>query len=158
MKEAGARLSAGLLVVRRGSTPDVGTTEVLVGHMGGPFWARKDAAAWSFPKGAVEGEEAPLEAALREFQEETGITPPPPPYVDLGVQKQRSGKSVQLFLVEADVDLEAFRPGTFPMTQRGRTFEVPELDRLRWVGVDEARKLLVGGQRPFLDLLGPPTA
>ncbi len=121
--------------------------------MGGPFWAKKDVAAWSFPKGAVEGDESALEAALREFQEETGIAPPPPPYADLGVQKQRSGKSVRLFLVEAEIDLTLFRPGTFPMTLHGRTFDVPELDRLRWATPTEARELLVVGQRPFLDLL-----
>jgi predicted NUDIX family NTP pyrophosphohydrolase len=126
---------------------------VLIGHMGGPFWARKDAGAWSFPKGALEGAEAPLDAALREFQEETGIAPPPPPYRDLGVAKQRSGKTVHLFLVEADVDLAAFRPGTFSMTLRGRTFDVPELDRLEWATPERARELLVGGQRPFLDRL-----
>lgn len=126
---------------------------MLIGHMGGPFWAKKDAAAWSVPKGAVEGTEEPLDAALREFQEETGIAPPPPPYRDLGAERQRSGKTVRLYAVEADVDVEAFRPGTFTMTLRGRTFEVPELDRLRWVGLDEARDLLVVGQRPFLERL-----
>jgi predicted NUDIX family NTP pyrophosphohydrolase len=146
-KEAGARLSAGLLVVRR----TAGAAEVLIGHMGGPFWAAKDAAAWSFPKGALDGDESPLDAALREFQEETGITPPPPPYVDLGMARQRSGKTVQLFRTDADIDLTGFRPGTFPMTLRGRTFDVPELDRLRWVGLGEARTLLVAGQVPFLD-------
>ena len=119
--------------------------------MGGPFWARKEAAAWSFPKGALEAGEDPLQAALREFQEETGIAPPPPPYTDLGAVRQRSGKTVQLFLVEGDVDLESFRPGTFAMTLRGRTFDVPELDRVRWATVDEARGLLVLGQVPFLD-------
>ena len=119
--------------------------------MGGPFWARKDAAAWSFPKGELEGGEDPLSAALREFEEETGITPPPPPYTDLGAVKQRSGKTVQLFLVEADVDLTAFRPGTFSMTLGGRTFDVPEIDRIRWAPLEEARSLLVAGQVPFLD-------
>jgi len=119
--------------------------------MGGPFWARKDAGAWSVPKGGLEPGEEPLAAALREFQEETGIAPPPPPYADLGAERQRSGKTIRLFLAEGDVDLEAFRPGTFPMTLGGRTFEVPELDRVRWVPVDEARSLLVTGQRPFLD-------
>lgn len=128
-------------------------TEVLIGHMGGPFWARKDAAAWSFPKGALDDGEGALDAALREFQEETGIIPPSAPYVDLGTVRQRSGKVVQLFLVEADVGLEGFRPGTFSMMLRGRTFDVPELDRLRWASVDEARELLTAGQRPFLDRL-----
>jgi len=123
--------------------------------MGGPFWARKDARAWSVPKGEVERGEQPLEAALREFEEETGIAPPPGPYVDLGAERQRSGKTVRLLMVEADVDLSAFRPGTFPMTLRGRTFDVPELDRLRWVPVEEARTLLVAGQVPFLARLQP---
>jgi predicted NUDIX family NTP pyrophosphohydrolase len=124
---------------------------VLIGHMGGPFWARKDAGAWSFPKGAVEGVETPLGAALREFEEETGIPAPPPPYIDLGTITQRSGRSVQLFLVERDLELAAFRPGTFPMTVHGRTFDVPELDRIRWAGLDDARVLLVPGQVPFLE-------
>jgi predicted NUDIX family NTP pyrophosphohydrolase len=124
---------------------------VLIGHMGGPFWARKDAAAWSFPKGALEAGETPLQAALREFQEETGIAPPPPPYEDLGALRQRSGKTVQLFLAEGDVDLAAFDPGTFTMTLHGRAFEVPELDRLRWATLYEARTLLTAGQVPFLD-------
>lgn len=119
--------------------------------MGGPFWARKDEAAWSFPKGEVEGGEQPLAAALREFQEETGISPPPPPYRDLGEEQQRSGKTVRLFLVESEVDVEAFRPGTFSMTRGGRTFEVPELDRLAWMTPEEARNRLVVGQRGFLD-------
>lgn len=123
--------------------------------MGGPFWARKDARAWSVPKGEVEAGEQLLEAALREFQEETGIAPPPGPYADLGAERQRSGKTVRLLMVEADVDLSGFRPGTFPMTLRGRTFDVPELDRLRWVPVEEARTLLVAGQVPFLDRLQP---
>ena len=139
-------MSAGLLLVRRSSV-----LQVLIGHMGGPFWAKKDSAAWSFPKGELEGSEVPLEAALREFQEETGITPPPPPYRDLGTEKQRSGKTVRLFLAEAQVDLQAFRPGTFTMTLRGRTFDVTEIDRLEWATPEEARVRLAAGHRPFLD-------
>ena len=121
--------------------------------MGGPFWTKKEHAAWSVPKGALEGEETAVEAAVREFREETGIAAPPPPYVDLGVERQRSGKQVRLYLVEADVDIAGFRPGTFTMTLRGRSFEVPELDRLAWVDVGRARDLLVAGQVPFLDRL-----
>ena len=121
--------------------------------MGGPFWARKETAAWSAPKGGLEPGEDALTAALREFQEETGIAPPPPPYRDLGTARQRSGKVVRLFAADAEVDLDAFMPGTFPMTVRGRTFEVAEIDRLRWVPVEEARTLLVAGQVPFLDRL-----
>lgn len=132
--------------------------EVLIGHMGGPFWARKDERAWSVPKGGTEPGEDPQATAQREFQEETGIAPPPPPYRDLGTARQRSGKVVHLFTVEADVDLDAFAPGTFAMTLRGRTFDVPELDRVRWVGLDEARRLLVAGQVGFLDRLDAPPA
>ncbi|MFD1722765.1 NUDIX domain-containing protein [Amnibacterium endophyticum] len=123
---------------------------MLLGHMGGPFWARKDERAWSAPKGAVEAEERPLDAALREFREETGIAPPPGPYEDLGEERQRSGKLVRLFAVEADPDLTAFTPGTFTMTRGGRSFEVPELDRLAWVPLPRAAELLVAGQVPFL--------
>jgi predicted NUDIX family NTP pyrophosphohydrolase len=119
--------------------------------MGGPFWRSKDHGAWSFPKGAIEDDETPLEAAQREFREETGLTPPPGRYEDLGEVRQRSGKRVRLFVVEGDPDLTGFDPGTFPMTLHGRTFDVPELDRVRWAGLDEARVLLVAGQVPFLD-------
>ena len=144
-EKAGARLSAGLLVVRRRPA-----LEVLIGHMGGPFWAAKDERAWSIPKGAVEPGEGLLAAALREFREETGIAPPPPPYADLGAERQRSGKRVHVFATEADVDVSGFLPGTFTMTRAGRSFEVPELDRLRWVPVPDAERLLVAGQVPFL--------
>lgn len=145
---AGARTSAGLLVVRR--APAV---EVLIGHMGGPFWARKDERAWSAPKGEVEPGEDLLAAALREFREETGIVPPLPPYADLGAERQRSGKVVHLFSSEAAVDIDAFVPGTFTMMRGGRSFDVPELDRLQWVSVAGAARLLVAGQVPFLDRL-----
>jgi predicted NUDIX family NTP pyrophosphohydrolase len=126
---------------------------VLIGHMGGPFWARKDAAAWSAPKGELEGDEEPLTAALREFEEETGIAPPPPPYRDLGEVRQRSGKVVRLFAADAEVDLAGFAPGTFTMTIRGREVQLPEIDRIAWVPVHRARTLLVAGQVPFLDRL-----
>ncbi len=124
--------------------------EVLVGHMGGPYWARKDERAWSVPKGEVEASEALQEAAAREFGEETGLPVPPLPWLDLGSERQRSGKTVHLFAVEADVDLSAFAPGTFPMTVRGRSFEVPEIDRVAYVSLEDAGRLLVAGQVPFL--------
>lgn len=126
---------------------------VLAGHMGGPFWARRQERAWSIPKGEVEADEALLGAAVREFEEETGLTAPPPPYADLGALRQRSGKTVHLFAVEGSLDLEAFRPGTFTMTRGGRSFEVPELDRIDYLPLDDARRLLVAGQVPFLDRL-----
>lgn len=121
--------------------------------MGGRFWARKDERAWSVPKGEVEPGEDLLTAALREFGEETGLPAPPPPYADLGVERQRSGKTVHLFAVEADLDLAAFSPGTFSMTRGGRSFEVPEIDRVAYVGLEDAARLLVAGQVPFLSRL-----
>ncbi len=127
--------------------------QVLVAHMGGPFWARKDERAWSFPKGLLEEHEAPLEAALREFREETGLTPPAPPYEPLGDERQASGKVVELWAVEGDLDLSGFSPGTFTMTRGGRSFEVPEVDRLAWASLEDAARLLVRGQVPFLGRL-----
>lgn len=133
-----------------------GRREVLVGHMGGPFWARRQAGAWSFPKGLVEDREDPRAAASREFTEETGLPLPPGPLIDLGSVRQRSGKVVRSFAVEADLDLDGFRPGTFSLEwppRSGRTIEAPELDELRWVETAEAADLLVSGQRAFLDRL-----
>lgn len=148
MTKAGARTSAGLLVFRRSPAP-----EVLAGHMGGPFWARKHERAWSVPKGEAEPGEDPLTTAVREFEEETGLPAPPPPYADLGSERQRSGKTVHLFAVEGSVDVDEFRPGTFTMTRGGRSFEVLELDRIAYLPLEEAARLLVAGQVPFLSRL-----
>ena len=144
----GAPRSAGLLVFRRLPAP-----HVLAGHMGGPFWARKQEGAWSFPKGLVEPGEDVLATALREFREETGLAPPQAPYDDLGAERQRSGKTVHLFAVEADLPLQGFDPGTFTMTRGDRSFEVPEIDRLEYLPMADARRLLVAGQAPFLGRL-----
>lgn len=149
MKEAGARASAGLLVFRDRPTG----RQVLVGHMGGPFWARKDEGAWSVPKGELDRGEDPLIAAVREFEEETGLTVPPLPYLDLGEERQRSGKLVRLWAVQADLDLTGFHPGTFTMTRGSRSIEVPEIDRIAYVPLEEAARLLVAGQVPFLTRL-----
>ena len=121
--------------------------------MGGPFWSRKDERAWSVPKGELEPGEEPLAAAVREFEEETGLAAPAPPHVDLGAGRQRSGKVVRLWAVEADLDLTAFHPGTFTMTHGSRSFEVPEIDRIAYVPLEEATRLLVVGQVPFLTRL-----
>ena len=125
--------------------------------MGGPFWARKQDRAWSVPKGEVEPGEDLLHAAVREFGEETGLHAPAPPYADLGSERQRSGKTVHLFSVEADLELTAFRPGTFTMTLRGHAVEVPEIDRIAYVQLEDAERLLVAGQVPFLARLAPPS-
>ena len=154
------RRSAGILVFRVVG----GAPEVLIGHMGGPFWARKDDAAWSVPKGEHEPSEDPQDAARREFVEELGLPVPDGPLVDLGEVRQSGGKVVAVWAVEGDLDPAAAVPGTFAMEwppRSGRLQDFPELDRVEWVSLDVARGRLVAGQRPFLDRLrrlldGPP--
>src|SRR6266446_1069177 len=106
-----AERSAGLLLYRRAGD----AVEVLLVHPGGPFWARKDAAAWSMPKGVIDGNEEPLAAAWREFAEETGSVPPEAVPVLLGEFRQASGKVVIAYAIEADFDLAGFRSNTFTM-------------------------------------------
>jgi predicted NUDIX family NTP pyrophosphohydrolase len=124
--------------------------------MGGPFWAVQDEGAWSVPKGVVEHGEFPIEAARREFTEETGLTLPGGPLIDLGIVQQSSRKDVHLWALEGDLDLTAFAPGTFEMEwppKTGRKIQVAELDAIRWQSIDEARTRLVPGQHPFLERL-----
>jgi predicted NUDIX family NTP pyrophosphohydrolase len=145
-------VSAGILLWRRGASGP----EVWIAHMGGPFWARKQSAAWSIPKGELEGDEQPLAAALREFAEEIGTSAPEVAYDDLGEFRQRSGKIVRVFAAESDFAIDELRPGTFSMEwppRSGRMRDFPEVDDARWVPVDEARELLVAGQVPVLDAL-----
>ncbi|MCB5166730.1 NUDIX domain-containing protein [Streptomyces bambusae] len=144
--------SAGLLLHRPG--PD--GTEVLLGHMGGPLWERRDAAAWSIPKGEYGPAEAPQAAARREFEEELGRPAPPGPYVPLGEVRQANGKLVTVWAVAADFDPARMRPGTFTMEWppgSGRREEFPELDRVAWFTVGAARGKLVAAQTAFLDRL-----
>lgn len=148
-----ARRSAGLLVHRR--APD-GAREVLIAHMGGPFWAKKDAGAWSIPKGELDPGEDALAAARREFAEELGLPAPDGPVAPLGEVRQRSGKTVEAWAVEGDVDPGAVVPGTFEMEwppRSGRQQAFPEVDRVAWVSPDRARELLVAAQRTFVDRL-----
>ncbi len=146
------RTSAGLLLYRR--HPERGV-EVLVGHMGGPFWARKDAGAWSIPKGEyADGEEAET-AARREFTEETGwsISGELKP---LGEVRQKAGKSVTAFAVEGDFEPASLESNRFEMEwppRSGRQASFPEVDRVEWFGLDAAREKMVEGQRPLLDRL-----
>jgi predicted NUDIX family NTP pyrophosphohydrolase len=146
---AGVR-SAGVLLFR-GAGAQV---EVLIGHMGGPFWARKDAGAWSIPKGECEPGEDELTAARREFQEELGLPVPSGPLLPLGSARQSTGKVVTVWALEGDLDPAAVVPGTFEMEWprgSGRLREFPEIDRVGWFDVGQAREKLVGGQRVFLD-------
>jgi predicted NUDIX family NTP pyrophosphohydrolase len=153
------RRSAGLLLFRRRGE-DV---ELLVAHMGGPFWARKDAHAWSIPKGEFEEGEDPIAAARREFAEELGASPPGGDPVDLGEVRQSGGKRVHVWAVEGDLDADAIVSNTFEIEwPRGsaRMQAFPEVDRAAWVAPDVAREKLVKGQVAFVDrlleTLGPP--
>ncbi len=143
--------SAGLLLYRTRA----GATEVLLVHPGGPFWAKKDAGAWSIPKGLIDGQEDPLAAARREFAEETGQTVSSDA-LPLGDFRQPGGKVVVAFAVAGDFDVAALRSNTFAMEwppKSGRTAEFPEVDRAAWFGLAEAAERIHKGQRPILDAL-----
>ncbi|MEU0287146.1 NUDIX domain-containing protein [Streptomyces sp. NPDC052492] len=144
--------SAGLLLFRRTGEG----VEVLLGHMGGPFHARRDAGAWTVPKGEYGPDEPAWEAARREFEEELGLPPPDGEAVPLGEVRQSGGKTVTAWAVEADLDPAAVVPGTFTMEwppRSGRTQEFPELDRVAWFSLDRAREVVVSAQTAFLDRL-----
>ena len=152
------RTSAGLLLFRH--TDD--GLEVLLGHMGGPFFARRDAGAWTVPKGEYEPDSEPAwDAARREFQEELGLPPPDGEAVPLGEVRQTNGKVVTAWAIEADLDPATVVPGLFSMEwppKSGRTREFPELDRVEWFGLDRARAVIVKAQAAFLDRLAEHSA
>ncbi len=144
--------SAGLLLYRVG---DDGV-QVLIGHMGGPFWARKDAGAWSIPKGEHGPEEDPHAAAVREFTEELGTPPPDGPELPLGTVQQRGGKSVTAWARRGDLDVTTISSSTFELEwppRSGRRQSFPELDRARWYPLPQARGLVVAAQVELLDRL-----
>jgi predicted NUDIX family NTP pyrophosphohydrolase len=145
-------LSAGVLLYRARD----GVVEVLIAHPGGPFWARKDEGAWSIPKGEYTDGEDPWAVAQREFLEELGLPVPPGPRLDFGPLKQPSGKVVTAFAVAADLDVTETHSNTFQLEWpkgSGRVREFPEVDRVGWFTVAQARAKLLKGQRPFLDRL-----
>lgn len=146
------KLSAGLLLYRVADE----SVEVLIGHPGGPFWAKKDDGAWSIPKGEyVEGEE-PWGVALREFEEELGKPAPDGPRIAFPPLKQPSGKVITAFAVRGDLDLTGTVSNTFTLEWpkgSGNVREYPEIDRVAWFSVPEARSKLLTGQRPLLDQL-----
>jgi predicted NUDIX family NTP pyrophosphohydrolase len=145
--------SAALLVYRRRGQDGL---EVLIGHMGGPFWARKDARAWSIPKGEYDETEDPLAAARREFEEEIGSPAPQGAVAELGEQRQPGGKIIVTYAVEGDLDLAGFRSNTFTMEWprgSGQFKEFPEVDRAEWMSLARASDMLVKGQVPILDAL-----
>lgn len=146
--------SAGLLLYR---WSDGGELEVMLGHMGGPYWARKDAGAWSIPKGGREEGETSLEAARREFEEEIGRPAPDGEPLALGEVRQSGGrKIVEAWAIECDMDVSEIDSAAFEMEwppRSGKLREFPELDRAEWFGVEAARERIVRAQAAFLDRL-----
>lgn len=142
--------SAGILLFRRR-----GCIEVLLGHPGGPFWKKKDLGAWSIPKGVIAVDEPPLEAAKREFAEETGYVPRGK-FIPLGDARQPGGKIVHVWAVEDDWDADALRSNMFEMEwppRSGKRQSFPELDKAVWFEVTAARERILKGQAVFLDRL-----
>ncbi len=144
--------SAGLLLFRRLD----GDVEILIAHMGGPFWAKKDDGAWSIPKGEYDEGDDPLAAAQREFEEELGSPAVEGDLLDLGEVRQSSGKRVHAWAVEGDLDARSITSNTFEIEwppRSGRMQEFPEVDRAAWVSPEIARAKLVKGQVAFVDRL-----
>ncbi|MGN5631506.1 NUDIX domain-containing protein [Streptomyces sp. AC154] len=147
------RRSAGLLLFR---TAGESGLEVLLGHMGGPFWAGRESAAWSVPKGEYGPEEEAEAAARREFGEEFGHPAPDGAWLALGESRQPGGKTVTVWALEADLDPATAVPGTFTMEWprgSGVQREFPEIDRFAWCPPEVAAERLVKGQRVFVDRL-----
>jgi predicted NUDIX family NTP pyrophosphohydrolase len=150
------KLSAGLLPFRRRGE-DI---EVFLVHPGGPFWANKDAGAWSIAKGEYDLGEDPWATAQREFAEEVGAPAPTGETRLLGEIKQPSGKLITVFAVEADFEVDEVTSNTFTLEwppRSGRHQEFPEVDAARWMTLPEARRALLAGQIGFLDRLAAAT-
>jgi len=144
--------SAGILLFRHRDTG----LEILLVHPGGPFFARRDAGAWSIPKGLYEEGEAPLACARREFAEEIGSPCPDGPALELGEIRQRNGKRVTAWAIEGDLDADRITSNTFTLEwppRSGRHQEFPEVDRAGWFGLGAAREKILAAQAPLLDRL-----
>ena len=147
----GAPRSAGILLWRRGAD-DI---ELLLAHFGGPYWARKDAGAWSIPKGLIEPGESPEQAARREFAEELGAAPAGP-LVALPPLRQKGGKWVEAFALEGEFDPADLASNSFTMEwprRTGRLQSFPEVDQVRWFTPAEAAEKILPSQRPLLEAL-----
>jgi predicted NUDIX family NTP pyrophosphohydrolase len=151
-----AKTSAGILLHRERG----GAREVLLVHPGGPFWARKDAGAWSIPKGEYEEGDDPRACALREFEEELGSPlPAGTELTDLGTVRQSGGKVITAYSAPGDLDADAITSNTFTIEwppRSGRSQEFPEVDRAGWFALDEAREKINQAQAEFLVRLPPP--
>lgn len=151
-----AKQAAGLLLHRFRS----GTLEVLLVHPGGPFWARKDDGAWTLPKGELAAGEEPIDAARREFEEETGATVPGP-FASLGTVRLAGGKIVHGFAAAGDLDAAAIVSNTFEIEwppRSGHRARFPEVDRAGWFALDVAEKKIHSAQLPFLTRLAAARA
>ncbi len=143
--------SAGLIMFRFRNK----VLEILLGHMGGPFWENKDNAAWSIPKGEYEEGETPFDAAKREFREETGLEPLGN-FIELKTIKQPSGKEVNAWAFEGDCDASTLRSNTFKLEwppHSGNMSVFPEIDRAEWLPTALARQKILKGQIGFIDEL-----
>ena len=143
--------SAGILLYRRRPSG----LEVLLAHPGGPFWSRKDAGAWTLPKGQIEADEEELACARRELREETGLVTDGP-FLDLGEVRQKSGKTIRAWAAEGDADPAVLTSVTFTMEwppRSGRSIEVPEVDRWAWFGLEEAALRMNPAQVALLERL-----
>jgi predicted NUDIX family NTP pyrophosphohydrolase len=150
--------SAGIVLYRftPSVTPGTAGLQVLLGHLGGPFFSRKDAGAWTIPKGELDPNEGPEAAARREFAEETGHPLPDEPLEPLGTIRQSGGKTVFAWAVHGDLDPAAARSNTVEIEwppRSGRQLTVPELDRFAWFDLPQARQLVIPAQVTFLDRL-----
>ena len=149
-----ASRSAGILLYRRQG----GEVEFLLVHPGGPFWAKKDAGAWSIPKGGIEDEEEPRACAIRELEEELGEAPEldPEQLIELGSIKQKAGKVVEAWAAEADFDPAALASNTFSMEwppRSGNQQEFPEVDRAEWFDLEAAQEKILPAQAELLNRL-----
>jgi predicted NUDIX family NTP pyrophosphohydrolase len=146
--------SAGILLFRRAGD----AFEFLLVHPGGPFWAKKDAGAWSIPKGQIEADEEPRACAIRELEEELGPAPEldPARLIELGSVKQRAGKVVEAWAAEAEFDPATLASNTFEMEwppRSGKQQQFPEVDRAAWFDLETAREKILPAQAEFLDRL-----
>jgi predicted NUDIX family NTP pyrophosphohydrolase len=147
------RRSAGILLYRLSGR---GSIEVLIAHPGGPAWANRDTGAWSIPKGELEDGEAAWAVARREFEEETGHAAPAGKPIELGEVRQRSGKVVEAWALEGDLDPAAAVSNTFALEwppRSGRWITIPEVDRVEWVSPEGARERLNPAQIVFVERL-----
>ena len=139
------KTSAGLLVFRIRDR----RLELFIAHMGGPIWAKKDKRAWSIPKGEIDPGEKPLEAAMREFREETGMEPPESRLINLGQFQQSKRKNIIIWAAEGELDPSELKSITFMLQwppNSGKEIEIPEVDYAEWCTVPDASERVIKGQ------------